>query len=240
MKERKLAIFDIDGTIFRSSLLIELVSGLTNEGIFPKSVYKEIEKDYFAWLDRKGSYDNYINQVLKIFLANIKGCKEEDLEKVVKKVVFSQRDHIYRYTRKLIRELKDKGYFLLAISGSPIPIVSEFSLYNKFDSFYGSQYETKRGIFTGKITQAPVQKGKKLIIKKFLNSSKIKFDLTKSIAIGDTASDIPILEMVGRPIAFNPNLGLVKHARKKGWKIVVERKDVVYNIFSFKLEKYEV
>lgn len=240
MKKKRLAIFDIDGTIFRSSLLIELVNGLIEEEIFPKNVYKEIEKDYFAWLDRKGSYDNYINQVLKIFLANIKGCKEEDLKKVVKKVIFLQRDHVYRYTRQLIKELKEKGYFLLAISGSPIPIVSEFSLYNKFDSFYGSQYETKKEIFTGKILQAPVQEGKKLIIKEFLNLSEIEFDLNKSIAIGDTASDIPILEMVGKPIAFNPNLGLLEHARKKSWKIIVERKDVVYNIGSFKLEKHEI
>lgn len=238
MKKRKLAIFDIDGTIFRSSLLIELVNGLIEEDIFPKKVYKEIEKDYFSWLDRKGSYDNYINQVLKIFLANIKGCKEEDLKKVVKKVIFLQRDHVYRYTRKLIKELKEKGYFLLAISGSPIPIVSEFSVYNKFDAFYGSQYETKKGVFTGKIIQAPVQEGKKLIIKEFLKFSKIKFDLKNSIAIGDTASDIPILEMVGKPIAFNPNLGLTKYARKKKWKIIVERKDVVFDISAFQLVEY--
>jgi len=40
--------------------------------------------------------------------------------------------------------------------------------------------------------------------------------------------------MVGQPIAFNPNSNLVKVAKRKGWRIVVERKDVVFDINSFK------
>jgi hypothetical protein len=35
MKNRKLAIFDIDGTVFRSSLLIELTDALVRDGVLP-------------------------------------------------------------------------------------------------------------------------------------------------------------------------------------------------------------
>ena len=236
--KKRLAIFDIDGTIFRSSLLIELVNGLIDENIFSKDVYKEIENDYLAWLDRKGSYENYILKVVKIFIRNIKGCREKDMALVIEKVLNSQKDHVYRYTRKLIEDLKKKDYFLLAISGSPVPIVSKFSAYNKFDSFYGTLFEVKDGIFTGKVTQAPTEEGKEKIVKKFLKNSELEFDLSKSIAIGDTRTDIPLLEMVGKPIAFNPNLGLAKVAKKKGWKIIIERKDVVFNVLELKFEKY--
>jgi len=40
--------------------------------------------------------------------------------------------------------------------------------------------------------------------------------------------------MVGHPVAFNPNYELAKHAKKKRWKIVVERKDVIYELKDFK------
>ena len=40
--------------------------------------------------------------------------------------------------------------------------------------------------------------------------------------------DIAMLEMVSRPIAFNPNAGLYRHAKLRGWEVVVERKDVIY------------
>ena len=37
----------------------------------------------------------------------------------------------------------------------------------------------------------------------------------------------------GNPIAFNPDFKLATYAKKKKWKIVVERKNVVYKIKDF-------
>ncbi len=51
-----------------------------------------------------------------------------------------------------------------------------------------------------------------------------------SVVVGDTESDIPMLKLAGKPIAFNPNQRLYRYAKKHGWKIVVERKDVIYEI----------
>ncbi|MGH3106097.1 MAG: hypothetical protein ACRDM3_02750, partial [Rubrobacteraceae bacterium] len=50
------------------------------------------------------------------------------------------------------------------------------------------------------------------------------------VGMGDTLSDVGFLEMVETPIAFNPNRGLFEVARQWGWPIVVERKDVIYNL----------
>ncbi|MFH1246519.1 MAG: hypothetical protein V1489_01955, partial [Candidatus Liptonbacteria bacterium] len=46
--------------------------------------------------------------------------------------------------------------------------------------------------------------------------------------VGDTESDVSFLKMVERPICFNPNKELYAKAKKRGWRVVVERKDVVY------------
>ena len=56
--------------------------------------------------------------------------------------------------------------------------------------------------------------------------------LEDSVGMGDTLSDVGFLEMVETPIAFNPNRGLFEVARQRGWPIVVERKDVIYNLQS--------
>ena len=57
--------------------------------------------------------------------------------------------------------------------------------------------------------------------------------MKQSIAIGDAWGDIPLLEIVGNPIAFNPSMDLAKVAKQKGWRVVVERKDVIYEISNF-------
>ena len=54
--------------------------------------------------------------------------------------------------------------------------------------------------------------------------------LAHSIGVGDTESDIPFLEMVAQPICFNPNMNLYRYAKRMKWKVVVERKDVVYEL----------
>ena len=53
-----------------------------------------------------------------------------------------------------------------------------------------------------------------------------------SIAAGDSTSDIPMLRLVNQPIAFNPEKKLFDEAKKQRWKIVVERKNVVYILKS--------
>ena len=59
---------------------------------------------------------------------------------------------------------------------------------------------------------------------------KYNLTLKGSLAVGDSKSDISMLKMVDRPIAFNPSAELYKVAKKKGWEIIVERKDVIYSI----------
>jgi phosphoserine phosphatase len=52
----------------------------------------------------------------------------------------------------------------------------------------------------------------------------------KSIAVGDSESDIPLLSSVKNPIAFNPTKQLFNHAKENHWNIVVERKNVIYQL----------
>jgi len=54
--------------------------------------------------------------------------------------------------------------------------------------------------------------------------------LDNSYGVGDTESDASFLKMVENPIAFNPNQNLKEIAEKNNWKIVVEKKDVIYDI----------
>jgi HAD superfamily hydrolase (TIGR01490 family) len=235
MQKRKVALFDIDGTVFRSSLLIELIEQLVKNGAFPKKAKKEMETDFTAWLNRTGTYEEYLNSVIKIFYKHIKGCKKDALEKAVKDVISSHKDRVYRFTRDLIRQLKKQNYFLLTVSGSPSDIVRPFAKYLKFDASYGRIFEVKRGTYTGRVLNNDIMREQKdEIVRQSIKEMGLKADLKNSIAVGDTETDIPMLAMVGHPIAFNPNKNLAKVAKNKGWRIVVERKDVVFDIKDFK------
>lgn len=221
---RRIAIFDIDGTIFRSSLVIELTEALIESGLFPRGAQRAYERDYKNWLDRRGEYGKYIDAVVKTFGKHIAGLSVERVNKISERVVETHRNRVYRYTRDLVKELRRKKYYIIALSYSPLHIVSPFARKFGFHQVVGTTYESENGKFTGRQSLPAPDKAKILN----LALKKSNFSLRGSVGVGDTESDIPFLKMVANPICFNPNLKLYKAARQNGWKVVVERKDVVY------------
>lgn len=225
---KKVAIFDIDGTVFRSSLLIELTDALVQEGIFHSKVNKSYARAYENWLNRKGPYEEYIEAVIKAFRQNIRGVQYNEFSKIAKKAVVFHKDRIYRYSRDIIKNLKKKNYYLLAISHSPQKVVKEFCKKMGFDKIYGQIYEIDRQKrFTGRVLHMELISNKGEILKRAIEKEELT--LKGSVGVGDTESDIAFLKMVARPICFNPNQKLFQYAKRAGWKIVVERKDVIYH-----------
>lgn len=226
---RKVAIFDIDGTIFRSSLLIEVTNALIAEGVFPASARKMYQRPFENWLNRKAGYDKYIAAVVKAFDKNIKGVERAVFVRIAQKVLGYQSHRVYRYTRDFITTLRKRGYFLLAISHSPKDMVDAFTKHWGFSKVYGRMFDVnEKGIFTGKILYRELIDDKAKIVQRAVEKEKLS--LHGSIGVGDSEGDIPMLKMVAQPICFNPNSVLYSEAKRRGWEIVVERKDVIYTL----------
>lgn len=226
---RKVAIFDIDGTIFRSSLLIELVEVLIEKGLFPVSARADYEKEKVRWLDRKGDYEAYIMAVVGVFMKNIKGMPYREFLRSSEDVVDRYRHRTYVFTEELIKELKADGYFLLAVSKSPKGTLDLFCNDVGFDKTYGMLYETgPTECFTGNVIDEHLIANKANIVRRACEKEGLT--LEGSVGVGDTEGDITFLELVERPICFNPNMKLSRHAKRMGWEIVVERKDVIYRL----------
>jgi HAD superfamily hydrolase (TIGR01490 family) len=228
--KQPVAFFDIDGTVFRSSLLIELVEQLVTEGVFPSTATDQYSPAYAAWQAREGTYEAYIASVIDVFLQHIKGIHYGVFADIGRRVVAMKSKRVYRYTRDYIAELKAEGYLVVAISQSPKTILDEFCRQYGFDKVYGRMYEIgPSDCFTGEVIDEHLIENKANIVKRMFERHP---ELTRegSIAVGDTDGDIPLLENVDRPICFNPNQALLDHAKRQGWQVVVERKNVIYHL----------
>jgi HAD superfamily phosphoserine phosphatase-like hydrolase len=228
-KQQKIAIFDIDGTIFRKNLQFELINELSWMDIFPRKVRDQIVKLYTNWLEHKGSYEQYRQGLVDLYEKYIQGCKLCDVQRASKMVVSFHQDRTYVFAEKIIRKLRQENYHLIAISGSPIEIVREYDkLHLHFDAVFGSVYGLdNEDVYTGETHYEPV-KNKGNLLKQYVFEHNLT--LAGSYGMGDTESDASFLELVENPIAFNPNEDLKAIAEKKGWRIVVEKKDVIYDI----------
>ena len=224
------AFFDVDGTIFRSSLLIELVEALINDGVFPAEAKDLYRHEATLWRNREGTYNDYIEAIIDTYLAHIKGVHYGDFADVGKRVVNINSKRVYRYTRDLIEELRGKGYYIVAISQSPKTVLDAFCKQYGFDKVYGRMYEIgPQDRFTGEVTDVHLIENKANIVKRVFEHNA---NLTRigSIAVGDTEGDIPLLESVEQAICFNPNQALYTYAKRMNWQTIVERKDVIYHL----------
>lgn len=228
-KQTKIAVFDIDGTIFRKNLQFELINELSWMNVFPRKVRDQIVDLYANWIEHKGTYEQYRVGLVGLYEKYIKGCKLKDVERASKVVVSFHQDRTYIFAEELISRLRKENYHLIAISGSPVEIVREYDrMHLRFDAVFGSVYAfDEKGIYTGESEYEPI-KHKGNLVKQYVYEHGLT--LEDSYGIGDTESDASFLDIVEHPIAFNPNENLKAIAVEKNWRIVVEKKDVIYEI----------
>lgn len=226
---KKFAVFDIDGTLIRWQLYHSLADTLARQGHINPQLYQDMKDARMAWKRRQGAIDSfkqYELQVIDVYESVLKKLSYAQFEEAVNAVFDEYKDQVYTYTRDLINDLKQRGYTLFAISGSQSEIVAKIAGYYGFDDFVGTTYERVGEGFGGGKTIGSLHKDKTL---RSL-AKKHDLDFKGSIGVGDSKSDIAMLELVDMPIALNPEAELFKEARKHGWKIVLERKNMVYEL----------
>lgn len=224
---RKFAVFDIDGTLIRWQLYHAIADTLARQGHIKPESYQAMKDARMEWKRRAGgSFRDYEVQVIEVYEAILKTLTYEQFESAISAVFEEYKDQVYTYTRDLIAKLKIEGCLIFAISGSQTEIVAKIADYYGFDDYVGTIYERRDNGFSGSKTIGSLDKDATL---KAL-AKKHHTDFKDSVGVGDSRSDISMLELVENPIALNPEKDLFEYAKKKGWKIVLERKNMVYEL----------
>jgi phosphoserine phosphatase len=82
----------------------------------------------------------------------------------------------------------------------------------------GTVAEVVDGIYTGLLDGAPLHGVKKAEVVSDLAAAR-GVDLARCAAYSDSSNDIPMLSLVGHPVAVNPDGALRAHAKQQGWPI---------------------
>lgn len=229
MTKRPFAVFDIDGTLIRWQLYHAVADKLVRQGVINEKSFHKVRTSRMNWKTRtsEASFDKYEQQLVALVNDAISGLRVAEVERAYQSVIEEYQDQVYTYTRDIIKRLKAKNYLLFAISGSQIEMIRLLADRYGFDDCGGTVYERRNGAFTGHNTPLRSQR-KPAFLKELVKQHNA--GLLGSIGVGDSESDIPMLSIVEQPIAFNPTKELFRHARKHSWQIVIERKNMIYEL----------
>jgi len=222
---KKVAIFDLDGTLVKAHLW----SGIAKHHFKTKenrlSVFWYIishmaqlpfwkiglistEKYYQSW----GKDLAWMTKGLsKVRVKNIfNWVANEYLLPSLKKDVFER-----------LKNHQKQGFLTILISGSFQDIVELIASQLNIDFAIGTELEIVDNRFTGKIIP-PLCFGKAKTekLKNLLSKRKLQIDFKESFAYSDGIFDLSTLEMVGNPVAVEPDEKLLKIAKDRGWLII--------------------
>lgn len=220
---KPLAVFDVDGTLFKSSLLEKVVKHCFEVGLFNLADFAEVAKLRRKWQlhNTEQDYLRYIEKLIKEFVAHIEGVDVHVFDWVTKNMVADHGVRLFAFPRQLMESVRE-SHTLVIISGSPEIVVRPFVEQFSVDYVFGSTFEQMDGKYTGVGSSVG---DKAAILQRLVDQGKgLQAD---SVAIGDTVSDISMLSFVETPIMFNASQTLTEYGKKLGWLRVNEVKDSI-------------
>ena len=115
-----------------------------------------------------------------------------------------------------VREHRALGHRTILITGA-LDLVVE-PLRPLFDDIVCARLGERDGKFTGRLdVLPPIGEARALVLEEYAEAEGL--DLGESMAYADSASDLPMLEAVGFPVAVNPEAKLAAIARRRGWHV---------------------
>jgi len=125
---------------------------------------------------------------------------------------------VYPRAVELVREHEARGHVVAIVSGATKFVVRPLAERLGVKHFLYTRLEVEGGRFTGRVVE-PIcfEEGKIYWIQHFIERHGI--DLAKSFFYTDSITDLPLLDLVGHPVAVNPDPRLYRMALRRRWPV---------------------
>ena len=213
------AFFDLDRTLISGSSAFVLGVAAWRAGLVPP---RQFRKDAFGAVAFRfsGASDNTSNSVRDRILGAVKGVRVEDLVALNADIVPKLLAKVRPEAQALVDRHRHAGRATYIVSASPVELVEPLAKALGMTAGIGTVSDILDGVYTGDLA-GPFCYGPGKVEAITELAKWENFDLGQCYAYSDSASDLPMLEAVGHPVAVNPDAKLERVAHQNGWPIVV-------------------
>jgi len=218
----KVALFDFDGTIYKEETFPLLMKHLKQHPTF-KHRYQKFFRlallPFIAYKIKLYPEEKMKYVMMQKYLHAFKGVTIYELDLFFKSLVENMKEDLNATVIQRMQEHALDGCHIMIVSGAFTPILQFIAEDLPVDTFIGTDIPEKNGLYDEKIKITHVQGEwkNKLVLE---SVQGVSVNWAASFAYGDSASDIPLLTLVGNPIAVNPDERLQHEATNKGWEIL--------------------
>jgi len=222
---RPAAFFDLDKTIIAKSSTLAFGRSFYNGGLINRRTVLRTAYAQFVYLAGGADHDQ-MERMRQFLSAMATGWDVEQVKEIVGETLHDLIDPlIYSEAAALIAEHKAAGRDVVIVSTSGSEVVEPIAEMLGADLAIGTRMAVgEDGKYSGEIEFYAYAENKAKAIVEL--AAERGYDLSRSFAYSDSATDVPMLEAVGHPYAVNPDRTLRKEATAREWPILVFDKPV--------------
>jgi HAD superfamily hydrolase (TIGR01490 family) len=212
------AFFDLDKTVIAKASMLAFGRPFYREGMISKTTALRALYGQLIFL-HLGADEQRLSRIRESVLTLCKGWDQasvarivaQTLEEIVEPIIFAE-------ALELIGAHHDAGREVYIVSAAPEEIVLPLCRYLGADAAIASIPRIdEAGRYTGEMEFYAYGPYKAEAIASL--AAKRGIDLESSYAYSDSYTDVPMLEIVGHPVAVNPDRVLFKLAADRGWDV---------------------
>lgn len=212
------AFFDLDRTLMAGSSVYYVGKAAFREGLRP---WHRLLGDALNTLIFRafGASDEKSEAVRDAILESVAGKPAADLHRMAPGVIEEILPLIRPEAQALLDMHEAAGRHVYIVSASPVEIVGELARSLGIEGGLGTVSEIDDGVYTGRLVGPFLYgEGKATTIRELADERG--YDLQSCFAYSDSGSDLPMMQLVGNPVAVNPDRALQAVAHRRGWPIV--------------------
>jgi HAD superfamily hydrolase (TIGR01490 family) len=213
------AFFDLDRTLISGSSAFPFGIAAWRNQLIPTG---ELVSDGLNALTFKlvGATDERSEAVRDRILHAVAGAQQAELLALNEQIIPGILEKVRPESRGLIEMHHEAGRETWIVSASPIELVDPLAKALGMTGAIATRSEVRDGRYTGCLDGPFVYgEGKREAIE--MLADERGYDLRLSYAYSDSASDLPMMEIVGHPVAVNPDRPLETVAHQRGWPMVI-------------------
>lgn len=216
-RSTRLAVLDLDGTLYAGTLGIDLLNELARQKLFQPKAFEKALQTLEAYVQGALGREALTAHLYTLYGEGIVGLTQEQVVRAAA-VAWEQNKHrVFPFVGELLSTLSKRGYTTVLMTGSPTEIVSQFARTYAFDHVFAAGFELEAGRYTGQLQFSPAEAGQKRNMLQRL-SKVLEADMNASLVLGDSENDFAMFDLVGVPIAMNVQGPLSLQFQSKGWK----------------------
>ncbi|MDA8293293.1 MAG: HAD-IB family hydrolase [Actinomycetota bacterium] len=219
------AFFDLDKTVIAKASVAAFGRHFYRGGLINRRLVVRALVSQVIYL-HLGASEEKLARVRESMLALTKGWDRDRTRQIVREALEETVEPIiYAEALDLIEAHRANGDRVYLVSASPEEIVEPLAEHLGVDGAIATRAVVDEvGHYTGEVEFYAYGPFKAEAIRALAEREGL--DLATSSAYSDSYTDLPMLEVVGHPVAVNPDRVLAKTARERGWDVVEFTKPV--------------